>query len=109
MKIAVWHNQHGPAMAFSIPDGKAPAADAGIQHAAIKGRGWPRPFRDLEAKGSDPTWEEWAEHLTRQTPREGWWSVEEVPGDVVGLRKALELVAARARQEHLGGGPVEQA
>jgi hypothetical protein len=93
----VWHNQRGPAMAFSIP----PDPSAKPEAAHIKGGPWPKPWRQLESKGATVSWEEWAEALTHGSPYFGWWSVEEVPDSVLGVQGALEVVQQRAGQETL--------
>lgn len=94
MKVAVWHNNRGPAMVFSIPPGKRRVRP---QAASIKGGPWPKPWRDLEAKGHKVTWEQWVQILTRQHPYNGYWTAEDVPDDVPGIQGALDAVVERAR------------
>lgn len=98
MKVAVWWNQSGPAMAFTIPPGKKKVQP---QSAHIKGGPWPRPWRDLESKGYAVSWDDWVQQLTRKSPYFGQWSVEEVPDDVLGIQGALDAVVERTQRSAL--------
>ena len=47
------------------------------------------------AKGSDPTWSQWAQHLTERLPHAGRWSVEDVP-EATTVQQALSLLRRKA-------------
>ena len=83
-------------MVFTIPPGKKKVQP---QSASVPGGPWPKPWRDLEAKGYALTWEEWVRRLTRQSPYGGQWTIEEVPDDVPGIQGALDEVVERARRQ----------
>lgn len=96
MKILIWHNNRGAVAAFAVPPGRKRQTPASY---FAPGGPWPKPWRDLEAKGPKVTWDDWADHLTRQAPYHGWWSVEEIPDawqDQPGfLRRALAQAQRR--------------
>jgi hypothetical protein len=98
MKIAVWWNDKGPAMAFTIPPGKKKVQPSS---AHVPGGESPRPWRDLEAKGFAVTWEDWIRQLTHKSPYFGQWTVEEVPDDVLGIQGALDHVVSRTSKQAL--------
>jgi hypothetical protein len=92
MKIAVWHSKAGPAAAFTLPAKKTDHPEAAYAHGIGPQS---KPWRSMNSKGSQPSWEEWAEHLTHQAPYSGWWSVEEVPDSTPDIQSALDSVISR--------------
>lgn len=88
MRAAVWHSPvYGPALIGLLPKGKdkVPATARLSYHLP------PGPLRQLLAKGSGPTWAQWAQHLTGALPYGGRWTVEEVP-DGTSPQQALQHV-----------------
>lgn len=88
MRAAVWHSPHyGPAFIGLLPKRKdqSPATARLSYHLP------PGPLHHLLAKGSDPTWEQWAQHLAEGLPYGGRWTVEDVP-DGLDPQHALQHV-----------------
>jgi hypothetical protein len=99
VKVACWQDpRFGPAFVALLDarDGEPP------QVAAIP-RCPPGPARQFAARGSDPTWAQWAEHLATRLPYAGQWSVEEVP-DGYPARRALSWLRQQASLHQLGQG-----
>jgi hypothetical protein len=93
VKAAVWHSpHHGPAFIGLLPKGKDQIPET-YRYTHIP----PGPMRQLLAKGSDPTWQQWGQHLAEGLPYGGRWTVEDVP-DGVTARRALEHV----REKYIG-------
>lgn len=92
MKVAVWTSeQYGPAAVFLLTTGKL-----GITDSATIPQCPPGPVRQWAAKGSDPSWRQWAEHLANGLPHGGQWSVQEVP-DGSNAREALYQLRSKAQ------------
>ena len=92
MKVAVWYDErYGPAVLATIPQADdEPPEFATIPYALPAGI-----RQQYLGKGSQVSWEEWAEHLTERLPHHGQWSVEDVP-DGMSPRQALSQVRKTA-------------
>lgn len=92
VKVACWQDDRfGPAVVVVIQPGSrvtVPPPTASIPQAP------PGPARQYAAKGSDPTWEQWAEHLTTRAPYGGRWSVEDVEARTA--QQALSMLRQQA-------------
>jgi hypothetical protein len=89
MKVLCWRNNQGPAMVFLMPEDGMP-----VDHAAIPGGPWGRPWSDLAAKGRAISWPDFAQALTERPPYLGRWSLEEVP-DGRDAQQALAVICGR--------------
>lgn len=110
MKVAVYRTRsYGPSGVFTMPpDGEAPA------HAFIPQVDSQRALSQWTGKGSDLTWEQWAEELQGHLPYFESWTVEDVP-DGVTVQRALSLVRQQESDKLLSGlgeegpGPIPEA
>ena len=97
MKVACWQDDRfGPAIVIVIQPGSkvtVPPETASIPQAP------PGPVRQYTGKGTDLTWEQWAQHLTERLPYEGRWSVEDV--EARSARQALALLRRTATMHGL--------
>lgn len=87
MKVAVYRTRsYGPSGVFTMPPGdEAPA------HAFIPQVDPQRALSQWTGKGSDLTWEEWAERLQGHLPYFDSWTTEDVP-DGITAQRALSVV-----------------
>lgn len=100
MKAAVWHSPHyGPALIGLLPKSRDRQPDT----ARIAYHIPPGPMRQLLAKGSRPSWEEWFGHLAEGLPLGGRWTVEDVP-EGASPHQALEYVRDKVSGQVLDSG-----
>ncbi len=93
MKAAVYRNNVGPVF-VALLDGTDAPESASIPTSD------PRPSV-FDYKGSDLTWEEWAQSLADR-PATGNWAVEDVP-DGISAHAALVFVRNRDTARALSG------
>ena len=99
MMVAVFRNQFGPAVVYTLPLQGEP------QHAAVPALAagqLARAESQFRAKGSAVTWPEWGDILSRQLPYFDSWSVDQVP-DGTDPKQALNLVRRREGEAALRG------
>lgn len=94
MNVAVYHNQYGPAVVFTLPKSGPPL------HASIPQGPFPRAMSQFLDKGHALTWEQWADHLSGSLPYFDHWSVDQVP-DGYTADQALAQVRSQEADRNL--------
>ncbi len=100
MKVAVWYSrQYGPAVLAVLPKKK----DQKPETARIPYKIPPGPLTQLAAKGEQPTWQEWADHLCEALPYDGQWAVLDVPDGMLA-QEALSWTREKFLSKQLDSG-----
>jgi hypothetical protein len=87
MNVLVFRNRHGAAAVWLLPDGD----DQDAPESAVLPTEFPDyRTQNMDSKGSEQSWQDWAEYLASQ-PLLGNWSVQELP-DGMDADQALAVV-----------------
>ena len=97
-RLLVYRNNQGAAQAYLPP---APPVEP-PQAAAIPGGPFPRASEQAGARGTDVSWDDWAQQLTEQLPYFDSWTLEDVPDDLTAA-EALSLVRKRDAESLVSG------